>query len=307
MVDTGHSPRQDPKRILIVCNPTAGRFRRGRLQKVKAALERRGCEVAVTETTRRGDAEALARLADPAKVDAVVAAGGDGTVGEVVNGLLGRNIPLGIIPLGTTNVLAAEIGLSGSPDAIAAVIAGADKRRCYLGLANGRIFMMMAGIGFDAHVVQNVSPGLKRLIGKAAYVWAAMRELSRHAPAQYRVTLDGRTMSAASIVIGNGRYYGGRYSCTPDARLDRPCFQVCLFGGFTRRATLSLVLALLRGTVPAMPDVTLIETDRLHIDGRPDDPVQGDGDIITRLPLDIRMAEQTIDILAPAPVENKSI
>lgn len=299
MSNTHLSASPDRKRILIIHNPAAGWLRQVRFAKVKVELKLLGCEITVKTTTRRGDAEAFARSADPIKVDAIVAAGGDGTVSEIASGMLGRNLPLGIIPLGTANVLAAEIGLSHCPRAIATVIAAGATRRCHIGLANGHLFMMMAGIGFDAHVVKYVSQALKKTIGKGAYVWATIQQLLRHASDEYQVTLEGRTISAASIVVGKGRFYGGRYTCTPDARLEEPSFQVCLFNSGGTWATLRYIVGLLRGKISGMANVTIIETDRLRIDGRPGESVQGDGDIITDLPLDVCIAPETLDLLVP--------
>jgi len=294
------SGEQGPKRILAIYNPTAGWRRQGRFLKVKAELEGLGCSVTVKNTTQQGDAEKFARSADPTQIDAVAAAGGDGTISEVVNGLLGRNLPLGIIPLGTANVLAAEIGLSRHPRAMATAIAAGSRLRCHLGLANHRHFVMMAGVGFDAHVVKNFSPVLKKLIGKAAYFWTTVHELFCHAPDQLRVTLEGRTYFASSVVIGKGHFYAGRYICTPDAHLDRPYFQVCLFTSSGRWTTFLNILGLLRGKITAMSNATLVETDWLRIEGPLGDPVQGDGEIIASLPLDIRISPETLDLLVPA-------
>ncbi len=130
------------------------------------------------ETTRPGDAEKTANLLQAADFDVVVAAGGDGTINEVANGLIkatGAVPPLAIIPLGTANVLAEEIGLRGQPAAIAKAIACGDRITVHLGLANGRHFIMMAGVGFDAHVVANVDLALKRRTGKIAYAWRPWR------------------------------------------------------------------------------------------------------------------------------------
>ncbi len=289
-----------PKRILIIYNPSAGRFNRGHFGKVVSELDRLGCDVTIEQTTRRGDAEALAKLADPARVDAVVAAGGDGTIGEVLNGLLGRGLPLGIIPLGTANVLAAEIGLPPDPQAIASIIAAGTRLRCYPGLAEDRLFLMMAGVGFDAHVVKNTSPVLKSIAGKGAYIWATVRQLLRRPPGPYTVIVQGQSFAAASVVVGNGHFYGGRYMCTPDARLDEPVFQICLFRDGGAWATLRYIFGLLGGKLPAMANVTLLKTDHLRIEGPPGDPVQGDGDLVGALPLDIRIADITVDLLAPS-------
>ena len=299
MADTRPANPRPPKRVLIIYNPTAGWFGRARFRKIKAALCQLGCDVTVQETARRGDEEAFARAADAGEVDAVAAAGGDGTVNEVAAGLIGSNLPLGIIPLGTTNVLATEIGLSRRPETIAAAIAAGTRLRCHPGQANGRHFMMMAGVGFDAHVVENCPPLLKKLIGKGAYVLTAIAGLWGHASHRYDVTLNGRTTSAASVIIGNGRHYGGRFVCTPDARLDRASFQVCLFKSGGPWAILRYGLGLIRGTLPRMTDVTMVEADGIQIKGRPGDPVQGDGDIIARLPLEARISRQTLDLLVP--------
>ena len=155
LASTPPAKSADLKRVLIIYNPTAGWFRRGYFLKVLAELDRLGCHVTVQQTLRQGDAETFAKRTDPAQTDAVVAAGGDGTINEVANGLLGLNVPLGIIPLGTANVLAAEIGLLPGPKAIATTIAAGTRLTCHPGRANGRLFKMKAAEGFHAHVVKN--------------------------------------------------------------------------------------------------------------------------------------------------------
>lgn len=289
------------RRLLIIHNPAAGRRRRRFFLNVLAALEHLFCVVTLQATSQRGDAEAFARDMDTNDFDIVVAAGGDGTIREVVNGLLRRDdatgiLPLGLIPLGTANVLALELGLPTQAKNLAQVLATGTPHRCYPGLANGRLFMMMAGVGFDAHVINNVSLPLKNLIGKYAYVWAALRELRRD-DSRYTIHAGDRTLSAASIIIGKGRLYGGRFVCTPGARLDKPSFQICLFDRSGVWATLLYILGFMRGVVPHMKGVTLIDASNIRIDGPTGDPVQGDGDIFTHLPLDIRVADKSVDLL----------
>ena len=112
------------------------------------------------------------------------------------------------------------------------------------------------------------------------------------------IHVGDRTLSAASIVIGKGRLYGGRFVCTPDARLDNPSFQICLFDRSSVWATLRYILGFMRGVVPHMKGVTLIDASNIRIEGPTGDPVQGDGDILTHLPLDVRIADKSIDFLA---------
>ena len=228
------------RRIHIIFNPAAGWRRRARLERVLQRLDALGAAVTLRETRARGDAESIARGLDAAACDAVVAAGGDGTINEVLNGLGGRAPPLGIVPLGTANVLAAEIGLPRDPGAVADIIAFGRPAPIYCGSANGRRFAMMVGIGFDARVVEGIDLRLKRLFGKAAYVASALAALARHAASQYRVEIDGAAHSAAAVVIAKGHYYGGRFVVAAQARLDEPLLHVALFGGggARRRAAL---------------------------------------------------------------------
>ena len=105
-------------------------------------------------------------------------------------------------------MLAGEIGLSLYPRTVATIIAAGSGLRSHIGLVNRPPFMMMTGVGFDAHVAKRVSPALKRRVGKGAYIWTTLVELFYHAPRRYEVTLEG-PISAASVVIGMGCFYGG--------------------------------------------------------------------------------------------------
>lgn len=162
-------------RLRVIFNPTAGSVgRRGqRLHAVLDLLRAAGVSLDLCPTAARGDARALAAAATPELCDAVVAAGGDGTINEVANGLLdaGHGLPLGIIPLGTANVLALEMDLAITPQAIAGALLAGQPRPVPLARVDGRRFLLMGGAGFDAFVVDNVRLGLKRHAGKLAYVW----------------------------------------------------------------------------------------------------------------------------------------
>jgi diacylglycerol kinase (ATP) len=278
----------------VIFNPSAGQRRRRRLARVLALLREGGCAVETYETQARGDAEAHARGLDPRTFDAVVVAGGDGTINEVMNGLAGIPLPLGIVPLGTANVLAAEIGLGLSPRAVARAIAAGSALRVFPGIVNGRSFAMMAGVGFDARVVAGVDPGLKRWAGKAAYVASTLAAFARHIPAAYDVTIDSKPYRAASVVIAKGHYYGGRFVVAPDARLDEPVFHVALFAGGGRGDILRYAAALGLDRVASLADVRVIAGREVRIAGPAGEGVQVDGDLAARLPL--------VATIAPAPI-----
>lgn len=288
-------------RILIIHNPVSGRRRAALLEQVLERLRLAGCTVALCRTGKRGDAERLAAAAAPDLYDAVAVAGGDGTINEVANGLLqgASPPPLAILPLGTANVLAAEIGLATDPAAIAAAIVAGRRIAVPVGRANGSGFLLMAGTGFDAHVVQAVRPRVKRLLGKGAYVAETLRQLTRFGFPRYRVTVDGVAHEAASVVVARGRFYGGRHLAAPAARLDGEGFQVCLFGSGGRLAVLRYGAALVMGRLPRATGYRIVSGRRVSVAGPPDDPVQADGDIVTRLPLDIDLAPRRIELIVP--------
>jgi YegS/Rv2252/BmrU family lipid kinase len=293
-----------PRRLLIIYNPAAGQRRRRRFEAVLGALRARGCPLVLRETAGPGDAEALARGADPEAADLVVAAGGDGTINEVVNGLAGPGgpgdaLPLAVLPLGTANVLAAEIGLDFDPAALARTIAEGPARPVALGQANDRLFSVVLGAGFDAHAVDGVDTRLKRVIGKGAYVWEAARQLFVFGFPEYRVMLDGTRHGAASVIVAKGRYYAGRFVVAPEGRFAEPLLQVCLFTRPGAWNALRYAAALGLRRLDRLPDVRVLPAREVVIEGPEGDPVQGDGDILTRLPVTVRVLPEALKIVMP--------
>lgn len=286
-------------RILVIHNPTAGRRSRWFLDAVLSRLRAAGCDVTTRATQRAGDGERLAREAAAEAFDVIVAAGGDGTINEVLNGLAGQKTPLGVIPVGTANVLAVELGFPESAEGLADMLRRGRTRRIYPGVVSGRRFATVAGVGFDAHVVANIRLGLKRWLGKGAYVWQYIAEIIRYRPCIYRFDIDGIAYGAAAAVISNARFYAGRFVCTPDARLTDPCFHVCMFGTASRFAIVRYGLALLMGRLDRLADVTVVPGTRLRVADDSDAPVQADGDIVARLPVEIATVAEGIEVVAP--------
>lgn len=288
-------------RVLLIRNPIAGNGRGKQLwESVLAQLDRMGCDVTVRETSGCGAAETLASQAARGDFHAAIVAGGDGTINEAVNGLIGSSLPMGIIPLGTANVLAAEIGLPVKAEAIARTILCGRARPAHVGEANGRHFIQMAGVGFDAHVVRNVSTALKRKIGKGAYVFESVRALAAFDFPRYRLTLDGVPCEAASAIVANGHFYGGRFVCAPDASLEDPRFHVCLFERSGAWNAMRYANALLLGRLGKLRDVRIVPATEIVVEGPLGDPVQGDGDIVATLPATIRPAAHAVNLIRPA-------
>jgi diacylglycerol kinase (ATP) len=288
-------------RILIILNPAAGRPRSAerRLRRFIAALERRGCSVVLRRAgSRLGDAERLAREAK-ADFDAIVAAGGDGTLNAVLNGLTGSPTPIGVLPLGTVNVLAREIGLPRRPEKLASLIAESPARPIWPGRIAGRVFLMMASAGFDSETVAGVHPGLKARAGRLAFAWAALIGLWHYQACDLVVRADGIEHRAAGLIAAKGRFYAGPFVVAPDARLAEPSFELVLFRRAGRLAVLRYATALLLGRIPRLDGVTILRARAVMVTSDRAVPVQADGEIAGQLPLTIEIADQPVSLIQP--------
>ncbi len=290
--------------MLIVFNPTAGRRRAARLWRVLDVLSASGMRLELAETRHAGHAVQLAREAVGAGADLVVAAGGDGTIAEVANGLNGSGCRLGVIPLGTANVMAHELALPFLPREVAAALAFGRTRTIRPGVVHGadgaRVVVQMLGAGFDAQVVQRLDLGLKRAIGRAAYVAQSLREAARYPFRPIRVSVDGRTCEAGSVIVSKGRLYGGRYLLAPGASPADDGFTVALFERAGPFAALLYGAALPLDLLPRMPGLRLLRAAEVAIE-TPGVPAQTDGDAAGAGPLLVRDAPAPIRVVVGTP------
>ena len=290
--------------VIVIYNPVAGHRRAHTLWRVLDILSANGVRVQLLQTSHAGHAAELARQAGGAPGDLLVAAGGDGTIAEVAGGLAGlpagRRARLGIIPLGTANVLARELGLSTAPRSVAAALAFGRTRALWPGIASGaaadRLFVQMLGVGLDAQVVHHMTGPLKRALGRGAYVVQTMRELVRYDYAPIRLRIDGAEAEAASVVVSKGRLYAGQYLLAPNARPHEPGFTVALFGCTGRGAALMYGAALPLNLLPRAPGMRLVRASRVEIlaGGA---PAQADGDPAGSVPVSVRDAEAPIEVV----------
>lgn len=298
------------KALLLIVNPTAGRRRRGLVDAVASRVRQAGWSVDVVETKAAGDARRLAETCDASRYSVIAVAGGDGTINEVVNGLAGRgdNAPaVGIVPLGTANVLAHELGLGFSAAAVARTMVAGRPLLVQPGEAvNGaasRCFSLMAGAGFDAKVVAGVSAPLKRRLGRAAYVWRSVVEARRYRPVRYEVEVDGVRHEASSVIVTRSRHYAGPYVVAPKAALGEPLLHVCLFERWGRSHTFRFGLALLLGRLPRTAGYRVVTGRSVRVSvlsdagERGEQPVQIDGDNALTLPVSIGLSAGAVRLL----------
>lgn len=291
--------RRTPPRLLIILNRRAAQRRMDRYQAVLAELDAAGCDFQVKETQAAGDAARFAAEADLTEIDVIAIAGGDGTINDAINGFLPQSPPLGLIPLGTANVLAHEVGLATDPKAIAATLVGGRPVPVVPGLVNGHRFMMMASIGFDAHVVSGVSRPLKQRIGKVVYAFEALWQLVRYPCPHLDLEIDGQPVTAATVVISRGRLYGGRFLMAPQASLEKTELFVSIFRRRGRLAMAGYSVALPLGLLNRWKLVSHRSAQTLSVRGRTGDPVQADGDVTGYLPAEVGLAAFPVTILTP--------
>lgn len=285
-------------------------MRRARLSLFCEALRRQGLDVELSHTLGPRDATRLACEAARRAGAEIVVAGGDGTINEALQGIVGTSARLGVLPAGTANVLARELSLPFDPERAAAVIARGESRRVYPGRATDgrtratRYFLLMAGVGLDASIVARVRPRLKRSVGVCAFWLSGLSHLARWKPELFCVESDGQTFEATFAAVGKGARYGGGLAITPRARLEAPKFEVCIVATTSRLRYLRLLGRAMRasGVEEGAPGVRFLSATRVFT--RPDGIgagalVQVDGELIGRLPMTFEIVHEPIEIFVP--------
>ncbi|HEV8167726.1 MAG TPA: diacylglycerol kinase family protein [Pyrinomonadaceae bacterium] len=294
------------RKAILISNPKTGRYnsRRRPIQDVVSSLESRGLNVDLQLTSGPGDAtEIAARAARDGSTDVIVA-GGDGTINEAIQGLAGTDARLGIIPRGTANVLALELGLPLDEEKAVAVVAAGKSRKIYLGLMidektnQSRHFVLMAGIGLDASVVRGVQPSLKKRIGKGAFWLSGLSHLANWNPQPFTLEINDDKYNATFAAIGKAPRYGGDLAITPGARLDQREFEVCIINTTSRRRYLHLLSHAMRNGMPRdKPEVCFVTTGIVKAYGNAQ--VQIDGELIGALPMRFEIAPHSLEVIVP--------
>jgi len=292
---------------ILISNPKTGRYASRRLRPIQetvSQLKTLGLDVQVKLTSGPGDAAELAQRASRNGSSDVIVAGGDGTINEAIQGLAGTKARLAIIPRGTGNVLARELGLPLNEEEATVVAARGKSRRIHLGLAIdettnvSRHFALMAGIGLDASIVRQVQPSLKKRIGRGAFWVSGLSHLARWNPHPFTLEIDGREYTATFAAIGNAPRYGGDLAITPGARLDQPGFEVCIIETSSRLRYLHLLSHAMREGMPRdNPEVRFVKTNKVVAHGNAH--VQIDGELIGGLPMRFESSPDSLEVIVP--------
>ncbi len=288
------------KRIDIIVNPAAGSRNDGLFDGAVRQLHDKGAFVRCFETVGPGHAtELAAKCAQEAYTDVIVAAGGDGTINEVARGLLGHPTPLGVLPLGTANVLAIELGQKLRARSVADTLLHGDAKLIGTGLVNGDLFLLMVGAGFDGEVVGAIKPSMKRRVGKFAFVLEGLKALLKGPEYPISVVVDGEPQDAAWVVVTNARHYAGPFVLAPTADIADPHLQAFIFQKHSRLAFAGYFLGLALGRVDRMPGVQVSQFQKLELSSVMPVPVEVDGDAYQNLPLTISQGTQFLRLVVP--------
>lgn len=251
------------------------------------------------EAATPGAIESLARTAEP-EFDAIVAAGGDGTINAVANGLAEPARPIAVLPLGTVNLLAREIGMPKQAAAIAEVIAAAPAAPIWPGRVGARLFLTVASAGIDAATVAAVDPVLKRRIGRLAFVRPALFQLRHSADCKLAIRVGGVEHEAAIVIAFKGRYYAGPFVAAPNARLGEPQLDLLLLPKARPAALLRYMAALAAGRLARLPEVVALRCRDARISAAGPVPVQADGEIVGQVPISLGIAAAPLMLIRPA-------
>jgi diacylglycerol kinase (ATP) len=294
-----------PHAPLVIVNPTAGGGRAARaLPWLRERLDLRP-EARIEITARQGDAEALAADAADAGHDRIIVIGGDGTVQEVVNGLLAGSAPpeLGIVPLGSGNDLARSLGLpaelgSAWRVAMGRVMRRTDVARARNGDGTERWFGSAGGIGFDAQVAAAMIDRGGWQAGRAGYLLTTLNELRRFSNRPLRLTVDGFSSDhqVLLVAIANGAYYGGGMRIAPEARPDDGMLDICIVGDISRMTAIRQLPNLYRGTHVRHPQVSLAKGRNIEVDGDAATRVHLDGEPFGGLPLSVSVVPGALEV-----------
>jgi YegS/Rv2252/BmrU family lipid kinase len=295
------------KKRCVIFNPAARGEKAKRFRQYLAGLG--DCQF--LQTTGAGMARTLAAQAVGDGLETIIAAGGDGTLNEVLNGI--GDVPggfektrLAVMPLGTANVFALETGIPSSPEAAWALIEQGKELLIDLpeitfpardGLKT-HYFLQMAGAGLDARAVELVDRRLKQWIGPLAYVWAGLKALMQ-AQGVIQVSSDTKSSSGELVIVSNGKYYGGKFTFCPEAQNTDGLLDVCVFPNVSLGRLPIYSFAALTDRLAKQNLTVNFQAERIHLDSEVRVPIQVDGDAAGYLPASIRLERRKLRIIVP--------
>jgi len=276
--------------LLFIVNPVAGK---GSTLKVIPKIERyckqRNIEYKIEKTRYAGHATKLARDATISGFNVVVAVGGDGTVLEVANGLLGSHIPLAVLPAGTGNDFARSIGVPPTIEEALNFIIRNQGKPIDVGKIGNICFLNVASVGFDAEIARDVVKLRKYVPGKISYYLSVLLKFFSYKFKNVEVEIDGKKMNLKILLlaVANGCYYGGGMNVNPNGILEDGYLDVIIISSLPRYKIPLLLSKFAKGTYQNLPYIKTFKAQNIKIYNNEKLPVNTDGDIIMQTPAEL--------------------
>lgn len=294
------------KRIKVIINPAAGK-EQPVLAQLNAVFQDRGVDWDIAITKRAGDARRFAEEADGEEFDVVAVYGGDGSVMEAAGGLLGGEVPLAILPGGTANVMAVELGIPNQLEEACELILGpgAHIQRVDMGAIGDTHFILRASAGFEAQMIANADREMKDRIGVFAYGASALGALREAQASQYRLTLDGEQEELVGVncVIANSGSLGvPGLSLSPQVSVTDGLLDVFVFKKADLEVFLSIAASAM-GSVDQFDNLQHFQVKTVSVEAEPAQSVQVDGEIVGETPFSVEVIPQGVPIIVPRKLE----
>ena len=285
------------KKICIIYNSKISLFNKFLLNRIVKILKK-DSHVETFATERIGHATLLCRV-HIKKFDIIVAAGGDGTINEVINGMDEKTL-LGIIPLGTANIGAYEANINKNPSKVAQIILSGKIKRIHIQEANNRKFFLMTGVGYDASVVETVQSNLllKKILGKLLFFIISIAKLIYFKKYELKILANNKIYLANWAIVTNAKHYGGSFQLTKDTDIFEKRLITYLFTNLSRFDVIKNLFKIIKKrNLEENNKVIKIISDDIFINSKSKVPIQCDGEFIGNLPLQIKNSKKTINLL----------
>lgn len=289
-------------KICFIVNPTAGKGKgKKTAQKLQEYIKDLQVSYEIRYTEREKEAEAIARRAAQEGFKKIVAVGGDGTVYEVLNGMMGMDATLGVIPAGTGNDFARTMNISQDIREALQIILEGKESHIDCGQANGRYFINVASIGLDAEIVKETETIKRYISGTTAYIIGVLKTLLKFKHSSLQIEVDGQieNKDIMLVAVANGRYYGGGMKIAPMADVKDGVFDICIIHRISKWKILRLFPTIFSGKHIHVKEVKLYKGKNIKINGSQTMRLNLDGDIIGNTPVEFKLIPQALKVIIP--------
>jgi diacylglycerol kinase (ATP) len=286
----------DKRKVCIIFNPAA---RGGKAVSLQGELKELAGTIPIFGAAESNSIQELAAVLTKQGYDHIIAAGGDGTINGVINGIGSADVLLSVLPLGTMNVFAYELGIRSSQlKKCWEMIELGRPRTVDLALANQNYFVQLAGVGLDAMTVQGTDLQMRKTIGPVSYLLSAAKVIGGPAPTLLVRFEDGSETAGCFVLVGNGRFYGGHFSLFQDAKNDDGLLDLLIFKHQSYLDIFRYLQGVLIGNHTDLPDIEYRQVASAQVMSEQSVPLELDGDVSGSTPVHFQIATRKLQVVA---------